>query len=69
MHNHLIMNRFSDDTREHVLNILFRLMIDRSLTGDAVISSELERTVTSTLESCLENVENIVRITIYIEEL
>ncbi|KAE8388015.1 hypothetical protein BDV23DRAFT_185752 [Aspergillus alliaceus] len=44
-------DRFSDDTREHILHILFRLSLDASLTRHPMICSELERTITAFLES------------------
>ncbi|KAE8350930.1 hypothetical protein BDV28DRAFT_29350 [Aspergillus coremiiformis] len=46
---------FSDDTRGHILNVLFRLSLDISLTSDPIICSELERTITATLESTPED--------------
>ncbi|EAW08904.1 uncharacterized protein ACLA_098460 [Aspergillus clavatus NRRL 1] len=42
---------FADDTRERILNVLFRLALDISLTSNATVCSELERTITATLES------------------
>ncbi|GAB1197150.1 hypothetical protein APSETT444_006440 [Aspergillus pseudonomiae] len=45
---------FSDETREHILSILFRLSLDISLTRDPMVCSELERTITAVLESISE---------------
>ncbi|KAE8374807.1 hypothetical protein BDV26DRAFT_32649 [Aspergillus bertholletiae] len=45
---------FSNETREHILNILFRLSLDISLTHDPMVCSELERTITAVLESIPE---------------
>ncbi|RAK96704.1 uncharacterized protein BO80DRAFT_416212 [Aspergillus ibericus CBS 121593] len=46
---------FADDTRERALNLLFRLTLDVSLTRNALICSELERTIVTMLESAPEN--------------
>ena len=62
-------NRFAHDTRIHVLNILFRLTLDRSLIMDAIISSDLERTITTTLEGTPEeSVETTVRLLLILRE-
>ncbi|KAF7592100.1 hypothetical protein BBP40_000705 [Aspergillus hancockii] len=45
---------FSEDTRERILNLLFRLSLDISLISDPIICPELERTVTAVLESIPE---------------
>ncbi|OGM48336.1 hypothetical protein ABOM_003452 [Aspergillus bombycis] len=45
---------FSDETRERILSILFRLSLDISLTRDPMVCSELERTITAVLESISE---------------
>ncbi|KAE8146624.1 hypothetical protein BDV25DRAFT_47501 [Aspergillus avenaceus] len=45
---------FSEDTKEHILNILFRMSLDISLASNPNICSELERTITATLESIPE---------------
>lgn len=45
-----LCDRFSHDTRRHVLKILFRLAIDTSLTANVAVSSELERAITTILE-------------------
>ncbi|RHZ55676.1 hypothetical protein CDV55_103791 [Aspergillus turcosus] len=42
---------FADDTREHLLNILFRLALDISLTSNALVCSDLEKTITAVMES------------------
>ncbi|KAF7174256.1 hypothetical protein CNMCM6106_008460 [Aspergillus hiratsukae] len=42
---------FADDTREHLLNILFRLALDISLTSNATVCSDLEKTITAVMES------------------
>lgn len=42
--------RFADDTRERIVMILFRLTLDAALTKDNIVCSELERTITATLE-------------------
>ncbi|KAF7168703.1 hypothetical protein CNMCM5623_001623 [Aspergillus felis] len=46
---------FADDTREHLLNILFRLALDISLTSNAVVCSDLEKTITAVMESVPED--------------
>ncbi|KAB8223529.1 hypothetical protein BDV33DRAFT_188887 [Aspergillus novoparasiticus] len=52
---------FSDETREHILSILFRLSLDISLTRDPMVCSELERTIIAVLESIPEEtVDNLV---------
>ncbi|RAL10981.1 uncharacterized protein BO97DRAFT_109430 [Aspergillus homomorphus CBS 101889] len=45
---------FADDTREYLLNVLFRLTLDVTLTGVPTISSEIERTILTVLESASE---------------
>ncbi|BAE62719.1 unnamed protein product [Aspergillus oryzae RIB40] len=52
---------FSDETREHILSILFRLSLDISLTRDPMVCSELERTIIAVLESIPEETaDNLV---------
>ncbi|THC99099.1 hypothetical protein EYZ11_001420 [Aspergillus tanneri] len=51
-------NLFADDTREHILLLLFRLTLDISLTRNPMICSELERTITATLESIPEDTDD-----------
>ncbi|GIK06188.1 hypothetical protein Aspvir_001832 [Aspergillus viridinutans] len=46
---------FADDTREHLLNILFRLALDISLTSNAIVCSDLEKTITAVMESVPED--------------
>ncbi|KAH1451723.1 hypothetical protein KXX13_003310 [Aspergillus fumigatus] len=46
---------FADDTREHLLNILFRLALDISVRSNALICSELEKTITAVMESVPES--------------
>ncbi|BDD61590.1 hypothetical protein MAP00_006631 [Monascus purpureus] len=46
---------FANDTREHILNILFRLEADASLVGDSVVCPELEHAITSVLKSIPES--------------
>ncbi|KAL5363262.1 hypothetical protein BJX96DRAFT_167337 [Aspergillus floccosus] len=42
---------FAIDTREHILNLLFRLALDISLTSNVAICSEIERAITAILDS------------------
>ncbi|KAE8327647.1 hypothetical protein BDV39DRAFT_204667 [Aspergillus sergii] len=52
---------FSDETRERILSILFRLSLDISLTRDPMVCSELERTIIAVLESIPEETaDNLV---------
>lgn len=46
-----VFQRLTDYAREHALNLLFRMAVDMSLTGDNVICSELERTIKAILEN------------------
>ncbi|GAQ03840.1 hypothetical protein ALT_1161 [Aspergillus lentulus] len=46
---------FADDTREHLLNILFRLALDISITSNAIVCSDLEKTITAVMESVPED--------------
>lgn len=45
------VSSFADDTRIHILHILFRLALDASLVRNSMVCSELERTITAVLES------------------
>ncbi|PYH45400.1 uncharacterized protein BP01DRAFT_382836 [Aspergillus saccharolyticus JOP 1030-1] len=45
---------FADDTREYLLNVLFRLTLDVTLTNVATISSSIERAIITVLESASE---------------
>lgn len=57
-------NRFANDTRKHILILLFRLTVDVSLTADAVVSSELKSTIVALLDVIpAESVEDTVRFT------
>lgn len=61
-----LCDRFSRDTRQHVLKILFRLAIDASLSANVAVSSALERTITTTLEGKdHEKEDDTVRMAIY----
>lgn len=51
----MVRQRFANDTREHILNILFRLEADASLVGDSVVCPELEHAITSVLKSIPES--------------
>lgn len=50
--------RFADDTRERIVMVLFRLTLDVTLIKDNIICSELERTITATLEEIPEGETN-----------
>lgn len=48
--------RFSNDTQEHIINLLFRLALDVSLTSNALICSDLERTIVAMLDSTADEI-------------
>lgn len=59
-------NRFADDTRKHILILLFRLTVDPSLTAGVVVSSELKSTITALLGGIpAESVEDTVQLALY----
>ncbi|EAW15492.1 uncharacterized protein NFIA_048290 [Aspergillus fischeri NRRL 181] len=55
---------FADDTREHLLNILFRLALDISVTSNAIVCSDLEKTITAVMESVPEDTADSLRLRI-----
>ncbi|PKY01960.1 hypothetical protein P168DRAFT_306199 [Aspergillus campestris IBT 28561] len=46
-----VADRLSDDTREHVLSILFRIALDVTLTSNPILCSEIEKTINEILLS------------------